>query len=1155
MLKKLFAAIVSAAMLFCMSTSALSVHAEDPVSITIEGAENDTIDLYFRENSNIETVRGRRFLLEPHEEFDELEFSVIDGEEVLSIPWIYKLDRDEWNGQVWFNFLSEGTAVVQASIGDTVIKTFTVNTHLGKYVNRFETRESYLNILVGEELNLRDYVLSMAYPAGADYSDEEFTYRIDYDTSNSVEISGDILKCTESCQVGVFVKSKADAEHSIYLAGISTPISSIGFNQDNYSQKFVEDSEENIVLTYPTTTPDNAIVGLPVEEVQISVSDTSIAEIGDIGEPLYRIPVRFKKPGSVELTIKYNDFTATTVVKCYLEKAPETIIAPDSVKGYKGYTNSFYVDFGPDQEVNKDVIFEVIEGKDIVSLSKSKDYTGRAAGLGNNGHYCYYDGIGIGKAVIRAKSAVNENVYKDVVVEITDDPAPAPTLTIMLNGREEVPVKNDSITVEKDVTLVFQYSYVAMPNEGSSDFLGTENLFNQVEASKILDIAGGGGGGGDILSGFRIAFRTVEYGSDTFEVLPGKNLTVHVVEKMPVYVSTIGSLEGNININNAVMEDGTHTFDTGSSLHLSADPKAGYHFDHWVINGQENKTSNDINGALEITVDEDTTIAAVFTPCDDQEVRGEIKSTCTVSGYSGDVYCKRHNVLIKQGETLPMTDHNYVDHICTECLEAEEGYTAFLYEDENGKMHAEVNTVVGFADVKDEYSLIVGSPVTVSQELKYEKEPSGKYMLGLGSDPVIKDDTVAKAVFDAEANTVTVTPLKAGTTVLTLDLMGYKKEVTIKVQNTPVTFTVKENPQGAVIVNGVEMKDGANTVESGIRTNMFTIPNPGYHFDYWIIDGEKTKGVFGSNGGLKLYPDKDLTVQAFFKACDDEEVRNAVKPTCTKTGYSGDVYCKTNNVLIKNGEVLPVIDHNYVDHICTECGAKEEVPEEKPEAPVTDTIKEEVVIDVPETIPEEVAETIKESISEVKVEKVVESIPEAVKNELITELLKEIDTTDIADKDVQIKVVNTVKVTEVDLKSENKTITYEIRPKAVVTVDGVEVKTKDLKNDQLSGGKDIEITLPINGLDLKEIVHKSEGYPTEYIYEFVISKEGTVTFKISHFSSFTLNEVITKPAESSTGNKPVVNTGDHTEVMLYGGIGIVALIGALAVILFRRKHA
>ena len=197
-------------------------------------------------------------------------------------------------------------------------------------------------------------------------------------------------------------------------------------------------------------------------------------------------------------------------------------------------------------------------------------------------------------------------------------------------------------------------------------------------------------------------------------------------------------------------------------------------------------------------------------------------------------------------------------------------------------------------------------------------------------------------------------------------------------------------------------------------------------------------------------------------------------------------------------------EHNYVDHICKECGAKEDVPEEKPEAPVTETIKEGVVIDVSDAIPEEVTETIKETISDVKVENVVESIPEAVKTEIIKELLKDIDTTD---KEVQIKVVNTVKVTATDLKSENKSITYEITPEAVVTIDGVEVKTADFKNDQLSGGKDITITLPLNGLDLKEIVHKSEGYEPEYIYEFVISKEGTVSFKIFHFSSFTLNEV------------------------------------------------
>lgn len=705
-------------------------------------------------------------------------------------------------------------------------------------------------------------------------------------------ISAATLFCTSVSTLGVYAEDSDSSTIDVEKNGAIVQPTSIGFYSDRISWHYNSSGEGNREGALLVTEPKEAVESIDASELEFSVSDPEIVDFE--GYTLVGgASINFKKPGTIVLTVKYKGLEGKTTITCYDKKAPETLDVPESVKAYKGYTNFFDISFGNDEEVYRGARYEVIEGQDIISLREkfSED------------EKCAFDGLAVGKAVIRVRSEGDKFLYKDVNIEITDEPAPAPTLTIMLNGKEEVPVKNDSITVEKDVILVFRHSYEAMPNEGGSDFLGIENLFNQVDASKILSVYGGGNGGGDT-SNFGISFRTVEYGSETFEVLPGKLLTINV-------------------------------------------------------------------------------------------------------------------------------------------------------------------------------------------------------------------------------------------------------------KNKPVTFTVKENPQGTVIVNGVEMKDGANTVESGIRTNMFTIPKPGYHFDYWIIDGEKTEGVFGSNGGLRLNPEKDMDIQAVFTPCDDEEVRNAVTPTCTKTGYSGDVYCKTNNVLIKKGEVLPVIDHNYVDHICTECGAKEEVPEEKPEAPVTDTIKEEVVIDVPETIPEEVAETIKESISEVKVEKVVESIPEAVKNELITELLKEINTTDIADKDVQIKVVNTVKVTEVDLKSENKTITYEISPKAVVTVDGVEVKTADLKNDQLTGNKDIEVTLPINGLDLKEIVHKSEGYDPEYIYDFVISKEGTVTFKISHFSSFTLNEVITKPAEPSKGTVGTVspNTGDHTEVMLYGGIGIVALIGVLAVILFRRKHA
>ena len=105
-------------------------------------------------------------------------------------------------------------------------------------------------------------------------------------------------------------------------------------------------------------------------------------------------------------------------------------------------------------------------------------------------------------------------------------------------------------------------------------------------------------------------------------------------EEVPVYVSTTGSSEGNININNVVMEDGAHTFDTGSSLNLSADPKAGYHVDHWLINGQIDTNASGIHGDLDLIINNDTSMEAVFKACEDEEVRNAVKPTCAKQSVS-----------------------------------------------------------------------------------------------------------------------------------------------------------------------------------------------------------------------------------------------------------------------------------------------------------------------------------------------------------------------------------------------------------------------------------------------------------------------------------------------------------------------------------------
>ena len=228
------------------------------------------------------------------------------------------------------------------------------------------------------------------------------------------------------------------------------------------------------------------------------------------------ISVSFNKPGVVEVTAKYKGLTAKTTVKCYEEKIPETLEVPESVKGYKGCNNFFDISFGDDKEVNRDARYELISGEDVISLS----------GL-TGGEKCVFEGLAVGKAVIRVTAEKNENLCKDIVVEVTDEPAPSPTVTISANGKD-ILVENNSITVEKNADLSFVYSWSAVSLEnGYRDF---HNMIKQVDKSKILGygFGGGNGGFGDTLG---IGFRTVRVGSETFEISEGKYLTINVVGK------------------------------------------------------------------------------------------------------------------------------------------------------------------------------------------------------------------------------------------------------------------------------------------------------------------------------------------------------------------------------------------------------------------------------------------------------------------------------------------------------------------------------------------------------------------------------------------------------------------------------------------------
>ena len=45
--------------------------------------------------------------------------------------------------------------------------------------------------------------------------------------------------------------------------------------------------------------------------------------------------------------------------------------------------------------------------------------------------------------------------------------------------------------------------------------------------------------------------------------------------------------------------------------------------------------------------------------------------------------------------------------------------------------------------------------------------------------------------------------------------------------------------------------------------------------------------------------------------------------TCTAEGYTGDTVCDNCGEVVTKGESIAMVDHNYVDGVCANCGAEE----------------------------------------------------------------------------------------------------------------------------------------------------------------------------------------------------------------------------------------
>ena len=65
----------------------------------------------------------------------------------------------------------------------------------------------------------------------------------------------------------------------------------------------------------------------------------------------------------------------------------------------------------------------------------------------------------------------------------------------------------------------------------------------------------------------------------------------------------------------------------------------------------------------------------------------------------------------------------------------------------------------------------------------------------------------------------------------------------------------------------------------------------------------------------------------------DTELVGAKDATCTEDGYTGNEVCKVCQTVVKQGEVIPALGHDYKDGKCSRCGAEEPTTPVEPGKP------------------------------------------------------------------------------------------------------------------------------------------------------------------------------------------------------------------------------
>ena len=241
------------------------------------------------------------------------------------------------------------------------------------------------------------------------------------------------------------------------------------------------------------------------------------------------------------------------------------------------------------------------------------------------------------------------------------------------------------------------------------------------------------------------------------------------------------------------------------------------------------------------------------------EVRNVKEATCTKEGYTGDTYCTDCGEKLSDGKILPKKDHDYEvkEHKDATCTKA--GYTLFICKncgDEKreeipaaGHLHTEIK------NAKEATCMKAGYTGDMYCKDCGEKISSGEVIAKLAH--TWDEGNVTKEADCKEMGVKTYTCHKCGAT---------------KTEDIPMT---------------------EHTWDEGEVTTAPTCTKPGVRtYTCSVCKATRTEAI-KATGHLHT------------------EIRNKKDASCTENGYTGDTYCKDCEELLKKGETVDVLGHQW----------------------------------------------------------------------------------------------------------------------------------------------------------------------------------------------------------------------------------------------------